>query len=195
MSIRGTHGGNARGRATVRSIEVAAVRLALAHGASSLTVDQICEAAGVKQRTFFNHFSTKEDALLGSVLPAIDEQRTREYLASPGIGVLTGALTLVDIPRTDTADTDLSADRMRLLGASPALAERQASRLLPLVDEMRAIIRLKLGTLGSAEPAEQVDAAAATITRIVAALLLRPRDPDEDGSPLAELRWVWPHML
>ena len=195
MSTPGSAGGNARGRATVRSIETAAVRLALEQGAAALTVDQICDAAGIKQRTFFNHFRTKEDALLGSALPVIDEQRTREYLTSHDTGVLTGALTLVDIPGTGPDEDDLATDRLRLLMASPALAERQASRLLPLVDEMRAIIRLKLVTLRSAEPDERLDDAATTITQIVGALLLRPRRSETQDPPLAELRWVWPHLL
>ena len=87
---------NARGRATVRSTEREAVRLALEHGAAALTVDQICEAVGISQRAFFNHFDTKDDALLGWELPRLNEQRVRKYLAEPAVGVLSGAVTLVD---------------------------------------------------------------------------------------------------
>lgn len=184
---------NARGRATTRAIETAAVRLALQHGAAALTVDQICAEAGIKQRTFFNHFATKEDALLGSALPGIDEPRVREYLSDPRVPVLTGALRLVAVP-TDAAD-DLGAARLRLLAATPALAERQAARLIPVAEEVRAIIRLKLAALGPNETPERLDASAALITRIASSLLLQPRLPGDNNPPLEELRWIWEQLI
>lgn len=188
----GSHG-NARGRATAHAIETAAVRLALESGAAVLTVDQICAAAGVKQRTFFNHFATKEDALLGSALPAIDEQRTREYLSDPRIPVLTGALHLVALP-ADPGD-GVGAARLQLLAASPALAERQAARLIPLAEEVRGIVRLKLASLGPDEPEETLDASAALVTRIASSLVLQPRLPGDGDSPLDDLRWVWDRLI
>src|SRR5689334_942944 len=177
--------GNARGRATARAIETAAVRLALEQGAAALTVDEICAEAGVKQRTFFNHFATKEDALLGSALPVIDESRAREYLSDARIPVLSGALDLVAFPH-DPGD-ELAAARLRLLAASPTLAERQAARLIPLAEEVRTIVRLKLAAVGPDEPAARLDASAALITRIASALLLQPRLPGDPESPLGEL--------
>ncbi|NLU69000.1 TetR/AcrR family transcriptional regulator [Streptomyces sp. HNM0574] len=41
----------------------AAVRLYLRDGPSAVTVQEICEAAGVSPRTFFNYFDTKDDAV------------------------------------------------------------------------------------------------------------------------------------
>src|SRR4051812_45996541 len=123
---------NARGRATIRSIEREAVRLALEHGAAALTVDQICAAVGISQRTFFNHFDTKDDALLGWELPHLNERRVREYLADPKAGVLTGAIGLVDLPTELIDEPELARTRFRVLALSPALAERQGTRLRPL---------------------------------------------------------------
>lgn len=187
--------GNARGRATVRAIEAAAVRLAVEHGAAAVTVDQICAEAGIKQRTFFNHFDTKEDALLGWDLPRINEVRTREYLSNRDVGVLSGALELVDMPPTSDGAALLSA-RMKILAASPALAERQARRLRPLADEIRSIVRLKLGDLGPEETPARLDSSAALITQMAAALMLRPKAPDtESPVSLDELKWVWPRLI
>jgi AcrR family transcriptional regulator len=49
---------------TRAALGAAAVRLFLEHGPAAVTVSDICEAAGVSARTFFNYFDTKEEALL-----------------------------------------------------------------------------------------------------------------------------------
>lgn len=186
---------NARGRATARAIEAAAVRLAAEKGVAALTVDEICAAAGVKQRTFFNHFPTKEDALLGTAQPRLNEQRVREYLSDGGVGVLTGVLGLVELPAAGDGQEDLLEVRLRVLSASPALAERQAARLLPLAQEVREIIRLKLRALDRERPASQVDAAADVLTRLASALMLQSARVGGAGAGLDDLRWVWERLL
>ncbi|MBN6190786.1 TetR/AcrR family transcriptional regulator [Microbacterium sp. K35] len=189
------HSSNARGRATARAIETAAVRLALEKGPAALTVDEICAAAGVKQRTFFNHFPTKEDALLGSALPRLNEQRVREYLSDATVGVLSGALGLVELPASPDGQEDLAAARMRVLAASPALAERQAGRLLPLAREVNEVIRLKLRAVGPDQAAERIDAAASVLTRIASTLVLQAGRAGEAEPGLDDLRWIWDRLL
>ncbi|WP_208096689.1 TetR/AcrR family transcriptional regulator [Paenarthrobacter sp. MSM-2-10-13] len=189
---------NARGRATARSIEAAAVRLASEKGVAALTVLQICAEAGVAQRTFFNHFETKEDALLGKDLPQIHEQRTRKYLSSQEIGVLSGALELVELPEDGESSPELLRARLSLLSQSPALAERQASRLMPLADEVRTIIRLKLETLDPKRSPGELDASAGLITQMASSLMLSRARPTEGNSAPASLRdltWIWDRLL
>ncbi|MDJ1131157.1 TetR/AcrR family transcriptional regulator [Streptomyces iconiensis] len=48
---------------TRTALRGAAVRLYLERGPSAVTVHDICEAAGVSPRTFFNYFDTKDDAV------------------------------------------------------------------------------------------------------------------------------------
>lgn len=48
-------------RAALRAV---AVRLYLRHGPAAVTVHDICEAAGVSARTFFNYFENKDDVIL-----------------------------------------------------------------------------------------------------------------------------------
>lgn len=182
---------NARGRATARAIEVAAVRLASEHGAAALTVDQICAQAGIGQRTFFNHFPTKEDALLGSELPVLNEQRVREYLSDPHAPVLTAALGLVDVPGVGD---ELTALRVRVLGTAPTLAERQASRLRPLAAEVQGIVRLKLQAIEPDMDDTDLDAAAALVTLLASTLLLQGTTPGQ-APPLGPLRRVWDRLL
>lgn len=51
---------------TRQAIAAAALRLTLEHGPDGVTVEQISEAADVAPRTFFNYFSSKEEAILGA---------------------------------------------------------------------------------------------------------------------------------
>lgn len=48
---------------TRSALRAAAVRLYLERGPAAVTVHDICEAAGVSPRTFFNYFETKDDAV------------------------------------------------------------------------------------------------------------------------------------
>lgn len=197
---------NARGRATTRSIERESVRLALETGPAALTVDQICAAAGISPRTFFNHFPTKEDALLGWELPQLDEARVRTYLADPDVGILDGAISLVKLPEEMSDEPELSRARFRLLAASPLLAERQAARLHPLALEVAEIVYLKLKSLASQEIDEpEIRRAADLITQMAASLTIQrimepngglpPHSPRGADRVLEPLRWIWPRLI
>jgi AcrR family transcriptional regulator len=196
---------NARGSATARALEREAVALATLHGAENVTVDQICAAVGVTQRTFFNHFDTKEDALLGRDLPRVDERRAREYLADPDVGVLSGALTLVQPPQEMLDDPATALARIAIVGASPALARRQAARFAPIALEVEELVALKLRTVAGSEVDEtRLRASAHTITAMAAALFVQP-GPDglptltapghDPSNRLKELDWIWSRLI
>ena len=46
-------------------IEDAATLLVDEHGFAAVTVEEICEKAGISRRTFFNYFDSKDSAVLG----------------------------------------------------------------------------------------------------------------------------------
>ncbi|WP_125129945.1 TetR/AcrR family transcriptional regulator [Microbacterium sp. 10M-3C3] len=158
---------------TTAAIERAAVDLALEHGYDGVTVDMICERAGVSQRTFFNHFPTKDDALLGSDAPAIDESAAREFLVSPG-PLLVDATRLIAYSR-DPKQTDaaLFAARMRVVAATPALFARQMERMLGVADEVAGIVELRLRARYPKEPERDLRAQAEVITHMLAGVLRR----------------------
>jgi AcrR family transcriptional regulator len=54
-------------QATRRALELAALQLVDARGLDDVTIDEIAAAADVSPRTFFNYFSSKEEALVGGL--------------------------------------------------------------------------------------------------------------------------------
>lgn len=162
---------NARGLATARRIEEAAVRLALRDGLDGLTVDDICADVGVSQRTFFHHFPTKEDALLGLDLPQINQQRAREYLTDPSVPVLAGALRLIELPGAHQDSPDLMSRHLRLLASSPALQARQGQRFAPLMAEISGLIALRLRAAARDEDEGRIALQASAIAAVGAALM------------------------
>jgi len=138
----------------------------------------ICEAAGVSQRTFFNHFKTKDAALLGPELPTIDERAAREFIVSDG-PLLAEAVGLIRIsPEHIPVDHRLIAERIRAVSTHPALLARQLERLGAIEGELREIIALRLRR----QAADGADAAGSAE---------RPEEPEE----LEEQAELITHML
>jgi AcrR family transcriptional regulator len=103
----------------------ATLRLAVDRGWEHVTVEAIATAADVSYRTFFNHFSSKEEALL---LPGgVDQPRLSARLrAQPtGIGVLDAVRAAVreDLTALE-ADADGLRDRMTVIIDNPSLLPR-----------------------------------------------------------------------
>lgn len=152
-------------------IERAAIDLVLEHGYDAVTVDMICERAGVSQRTFFNHFKTKDLALLGPGGPTIDQRAAREYVVAKG-PVLQGAVELIHIePGQMAADPSLLAARIQAVGSSPALVARQMERLSIIEEELKEIIQLRLRTQWPNEDHAALAAQAELITHLLAGLM------------------------
>lgn len=64
----------------------AALELVSEHGLAGVTVEAIAHRAGVSTRTFFNHWSTKESAIIGVLSAADDEiaERLRQLVEEQG---------------------------------------------------------------------------------------------------------------
>jgi AcrR family transcriptional regulator len=137
--------GTSRGTATAQRIERCAVALVIKHGFDATTVDMICAEAGVSQRTFFNHFATKDAAVIGTVEPRLDEQRVRAFIASDEPHILAEAIALVSdaaIARGDSAE--LMAQRIRAVSSSAVLMQRQLERFSVIEAELAEIIGYRL---------------------------------------------------
>lgn len=158
-----------RGTATALRIERSAVALVVQHGFDDTTVDMICADAGVSQRTFFNHFATKDAAVIGTAEPRLDEQRVRAFIASNDPNILAEATTLVSVAMIDAAaDHELLAARMRAITSSPVLMQRQLERFSAIEAELAEVIHYRLARVSPAhESAERL----AEQSRLTAMLL------------------------
>ncbi|MGW4485697.1 TetR/AcrR family transcriptional regulator [Amycolatopsis sp. NPDC004368] len=111
--------------ATRQAIRAAAVALYRSRGPHDVTVDQICEKAGVSGRTFFNYFESKEAAVFSLALTA-DGVRTG-LAERPASESPLETLRAVFTARFEDAATDETfGDRALLLREYPELWARLA---------------------------------------------------------------------
>ena len=147
--------------ATRQALQDVALRLVAERGLDQVTVEDISEAADVATRTFFNYFSSKEEALLGN-LPE---------------KVATVQRMVVDRP---AGETPLEAVCQVLRTMTLRLAERREERLLrqQVIERHPGLLARQLGEYASFEQAlaaavaERVGAgrADALYCRVVAAV-------------------------
>lgn len=157
--------------AKAAAIEAAAVDLVLELGYDAVTVDMICARAGVSQRTFFNHFKTKDNAVVGPGAPSIDERAARAFIVSTG-PLLQEATGLIRIDAGAMAeDPRLLARRIQAVATNPILMARQMERLAAIEHDMREIIELRLRTQYPDEPAEELTEQAEILTHVLAGVM------------------------
>jgi AcrR family transcriptional regulator len=108
-----------------RALQRAALELVAERSLEQVTVDDIAVAAGMSARTFFNYFSSKEDALV-----APDEQGladlAAQLIARPADEAPLEALrtVLVEGMRAQAEDLDLLRLQMSVVEPNPALLPR-----------------------------------------------------------------------
>ena len=69
--------------ATHMSITDHATRLVMDHGFDAVTVEDICQAAGISRRTFFNYVDSKECAVFGAAPKEIGEREIAVFCENP----------------------------------------------------------------------------------------------------------------
>lgn len=166
-------------------IERVAVDLVLEHGFEQLTVAEICRLAGVSERTFFNHFATKEAAVLGPVGPEIDERAAREFIASRG-SILLEATRLVRLD-AETVSPELMRDRMRAITSSPTLLASQIARLDLIAAEVQHIVLQRLRAQYPSDAIADLELQANVMTHLLAGMMrfLGERQLAGETSPAA----------
>lgn len=123
-------------RATRAALSEAALRLSVERGVDNVTVEQIADEADVSLRTFFNYFSSKEEAVVaGDVATA--ESLVEVFRDRPADESVLDALrhAVQVVVRDHYADRH-RAEQMRAMRRTPSLLPHQ---LAAFVDQERAL--------------------------------------------------------
>lgn len=127
-----------KARETRRALEVATLDLALEFGYESVTVEQIAQRADVSPRTFFNYFSSKEDAVLGLSTDLAADALLASFPQHPS-----GAGTYLDLRgfllehfEGHVLSDDLLEKRMKVMASVPALLRRRVSTMTALLEKL-----------------------------------------------------------
>lgn len=136
----------------------AALELVAEHGLDSVTVEMIAERAGISPRTFFNHWASKESAVLGLPVLGPDESWRALLTVSPE-ATPEQALreVLRQIIRTADADLGLRELKKRVLHREPSLHAVSAGRTAHMQSALIAAFerRVRVGPL-TQEQAEEL---------------------------------------
>lgn len=114
-------------REALALVHRAAIELVDDSDLTAATVDAIVERAGISRRTFFNYYTSKEDAVLGTVAPSIPEAALTEFFdGDSDVDQFTRTLRLISaiVQTTRTVEGVDAAELRRLLARFPELRVR-----------------------------------------------------------------------
>ena len=173
----------AKRRQTRLDLITAALRLVDERGADRVTVDEIAAAAGVSQRTFFNYFATKEDALVGDPLEGCTDLRAH-LSAAPADRPLLDALFDALVPAFQQIQDDREhwLLRMRVIGNNPQLLPLLIAAASTAEQELAEAVAARAG-LPAGDPFPPL---AAAVTNAAVRVAVIRWAASEDSGPLAE---------
>ncbi|MEQ3552131.1 TetR family transcriptional regulator [Pseudonocardia nematodicida] len=155
--------------ATREAVRAATVRLTEQHGIGDVTVEMIARAADVSVRTFFNHFPSKEEAVLDVVRTRaavlIEEFRRRPPEEPLLDAVREAALTVID---RDDALGRVHLVALRLVRDTPTLRAHEMAVLAEQEAALAGAITVRLGVDPASDTRSVVAAAAALSTLRIA---------------------------
>ena len=132
--------------ATRRAIQHAVLTLAADNGLENVTVEEVSRLADVSPRTFFNYFSTKEEALIGDI-PLIPEGEALEAFlaAGPGSEILAdlGALLASTVGDAE-ADIEIHHLRKRVLRDHPHLLGARIASMRGFEEGLLAVVQRRV---------------------------------------------------
>lgn len=132
---------------TRQALRRAALELVAERGLERVTVEEIAEAVDVSRRTFFNHFSCKEEAVVGPDPGRLD--RLREALDArpddePPLAVLQAVLGQVAQALAQRQDEQLL--QIRVARENPALLPRQLAAFAEFERVLMQDVAARTGT-------------------------------------------------
>lgn len=182
-------------RATRIAIHVAAVDRVLADGLEQATVAAIAKDANISQRTFFNYFASKEDAIVGAYDDTLQAGEIQAFLTAGADGdhLLEDIATLINgVYLLSFNQSEVAMRRREVLRRYPALLGRQMDRIRQIEELVTEVVveRLERRELGFEDHEELRDYAEMLVQigsapfRHAARHMLR--HPDREFDPEAE---------
>jgi len=160
-------------QATQQALRVAALRLFAEHGFHETTVEAISAAAGVSKRTFFLHFSSKDEVLLGHVAEQLDLLRASLASAGPNPHVFIRAGEAVTSLARDMQARDDLLLQLDLLHRVPALLAVSLEQFTGFEDAIADAVRGWLREAGTHPYPTRADDAFAQLVGTVSIAALR----------------------
>ena len=138
--------------ATRQALYEAVLRLAMAHGLDSVTVEAVADEANVSRRTFSNYFANKEDALLYGdkvrIQKLLDELRARPRTELPWQALRhSAAIRYRDLDKFDPK----WMEQLQLFRRHPSVLAQQMAAQAALERELAIEIAAR-ATDGTGEP-------------------------------------------
>lgn len=110
--------------ATKRRIEDAATRLVDESSFDEVTIEQICEAAGISRRTFFNYFSAKEGAVIGMTSEKLNAEQREAFLNAESSNILHLLVEVMERHLTSSDSDGVIHERRQRIFSHPDVAVR-----------------------------------------------------------------------
>jgi AcrR family transcriptional regulator len=177
-------------QATRAAVGEAALRLSVRHGVENVTIEQIAAEADIALRTFFNHFSSKEEAVVAAASTGA-EALIAEFRARPaGESVLEAVreAVLVVMDQGDAAGRD-HVEALRLVRRAPSLVPQQLAVLAAQEKALADALEERIGPTGGRTAVYPALCAAAALAglRVVLDRWL-DRTAGSDDPPMDALR-------
>jgi len=173
-------------------------RLTAERGLAGFTIEELCAEVDISRRTFFNYFSSKDDAVLGVDSEEEAQKFASSFLAQGARGwerVIDDLFALA-IMLFDEADIDTAAhsDFMRALEREPKLFARFIGATREREKQLQALIAEREGVRADDPRAEAAVMVVSSLARIVGERQLDPDDTRDFAAiitdSLAALRTV-----
>ncbi len=130
---------------TTREIHEVAMRMARDEGIEAVTIEAICEMAGISQRTFFNYFPFKE-AVFVLPPPPLPADAVERFSAGQG-DLVADLIDLLVAQATELGRNRWPGSLMRQIAeAHPRLMPLQMAEFQKFEQQLRGLIAARLGS-------------------------------------------------
>ena len=172
---------------TIAAIRKAALELVAERGLEQVSVAMIAERADIGYRTFFNHFSSKEEALIGPdpvvIARVVDAFERRPSTESPLEALLAAFVDGLGDFEAKRADVCL---RLSVMDNNPELRRGWHAQYDEIERQLAQAVARRTGT--NADTDLYPNLLAATATSALRICMLRWRASGAVGSPIPKLR-------